>query len=83
MEKRCSECLNAETKDYGYSDWTVEGTSVFCMLSLHPDDGFDRWYKITPDDAYAEVCPEFKPGGPSDEHSVGCYCQGDTCKYPT
>lgn len=82
MEKRCSECLNAETKNYGHSDYTVEGTFVFCTLKLHPNNGFDRWYKITPDDAYAETCSEFEPDGPKEEHCVDCYCLGEyECKY--
>lgn len=42
--KKCDECKFAELRDYGYSEYTVEGTEVLCLLDLNPDLPCDRWY---------------------------------------
>lgn len=64
MAKQCSNCYNAVLADYGWSNWTVEGTSVYCSKKLHPSDGFDRWYGENKEDAFAEQCPAFTKGKP-------------------
>jgi hypothetical protein len=60
MDKKCSECDFAILEDYGYSNWTVEGTSVICSKGLHPQGDFDRWYGQDDRDKIAETCEEFQ-----------------------
>lgn len=65
-ERKCSECAFAITVDYGYSNYTVEGTTVYCSRGRFPlEDGFDRWYgEEEKDKAYAARCDVFKAGEP-------------------
>ena len=44
MSKNCSDCKHSVLVDYGYSNYTVEGTNVYCIKKLHPNPGFDNWY---------------------------------------
>lgn len=62
--KNCSQCSNCHLQDYGYSNYTVEGTSVHCMIKLHPEDGFDNFYGDAPEGQYAETCEGFSEGNP-------------------
>ena len=40
--RTCGECRHCFIADFGYSNYTVEGSSVYCELRLHDDDeGFD------------------------------------------
>ena len=59
---RCDLCVHALLWDYGYSDYTVEGTNVICMQKLHPDPEFDRFYGPAAKLKFAEQCPQFAPG---------------------
>lgn len=45
----CMECRWSLLEDYGYSNYTREGTAFYCLLNAHPCDGFDRWYGGNPD----------------------------------
>ena len=49
--------------DYGYSNYTVEGTTVNCAKSLNPDMPFDRWYGEDKRDLFAETCVSYIHGG--------------------
>lgn len=73
---KCSECNFAILADHGWSNWTVEGTTVHCSLNLHPGGEFDRWYGEDSRDLFAEKCEAFLNSvGPAevdcDRESVG------------
>ena len=64
MSKKCTGCYHAVLQDHGYSNWTVEGTNVYCSKKLHSNDGFDRWYGENTDDNYANHCDSYRSGKP-------------------
>ena len=64
MSKSCNECRYAVMVDYGYSNYTVEGTNVYCAQKLHPNDGFDHWYGENEYNKFAEQCQGFTQGSP-------------------
>lgn len=49
-------------EDNGYSNYTVEGTVLYCSKKLNPDMPFDRWYGEDARDTYAHQCPFFLRG---------------------
>ena len=59
MCKKCSECGNCVLIDYGYSNYTVEGTSVNCALGLNPNGEFDLWYGEDKRDRFADECSSY------------------------
>jgi hypothetical protein len=61
-QKTCLDCKHCLLEDFGYSNWTVEGTTVHCMKSKHPDNPFDRWYGEDKRLLYANECKSFKRG---------------------
>ncbi len=75
--RKCSNCMNANLKDFGYSDYTKEGTTVYCNLKLQ--EPFDRWYYEAKENSFAETCSSFKEGGPASDCSVECVCK--ECEY--
>lgn len=44
MTKSCENCRFAIHQDYGYSNYTTEGTIFICAKQLHPAGDFDRFY---------------------------------------
>ena len=91
MTKKCSHCDYAICEDYGYSNYTVEGTSIHCSLGLNPHGSFDRWYGEDDRDTFANFCDkhhmEFGPvdidvdkeglgGDRSDPNSWAAYATG-------
>lgn len=65
----CDGCTNCALVDYGYSNYTVEGTTVICMIGEHPKGEFDRgWGLFAEEDqeglAFAEKCLHYSSGGP-------------------
>ena len=69
--KSCEGCRWCFLEDYGYSNYTTEGTQVFCLQSRHPSGlgGFDRFYAEDlggePNPIYfAEQCSSFEKGTP-------------------
>lgn len=56
---KCSNCDHCILEDFGYSNWTVEGTTVHCVKGLNPNGEFDRWYGEDEKDKFAEKCPSF------------------------
>lgn len=60
--KKCSGCVNSVVVDFGYSNWTVEGSVLHCAKNLNPKAPFDKWYGTDKRDLFAEECAEFKEG---------------------
>lgn len=58
----CNSCKYAIFKDYGYSNYTTEGTQFYCAKNLHPADGFDRFYGEDKRLDYAAKCGGFECG---------------------
>lgn len=63
-EPTCNGCKYAVMVNYGYSNWTVEGTNLYCAKKLHPHDGFDHWYGESEHNKFAEQCEGFTSGTP-------------------
>lgn len=61
--KTCADCRHCKMQDYGYSNYTVEGTSVECIINAHPNGEFDRWYGEDWRLQWANWCEKFRPGG--------------------
>ena len=59
---KCTDCKYCVEEDFGYSNYTVEGTIADCLKSLNPDLPEDRWYKEEPALDYAEKCNSFSEG---------------------
>lgn len=58
----CRNCKFAVHIDYGYSNYTVEGTTFYCGKKLHPDGEFDEFYGEDKRLKFAETCPSFEEG---------------------
>ncbi|HET9285764.1 MAG TPA: hypothetical protein VFR24_27755 [Candidatus Angelobacter sp.] len=58
--RNCERCKFGCLFDFGYSNYTVEGTEFFCAMKRHPNGHFDRFYGERLD--YAEICQSFKFG---------------------
>lgn len=63
-EMSCNDCQFAFFADYGYSNYTVEGTDFFCTIGRHPKDGFDRFYGEDNRLDFAKECKCFVRGAP-------------------
>ena len=70
--KSCEECKFAIFADFGYSNWTVEGTEFSCAKNAHPAGSFDRWYGEEKHLEFAEICPTFEAG---DAIYMDCDCE--------
>jgi hypothetical protein len=42
--RTCMTCKYAVHQDFGYSNYTVEGTTFSCAKNLHPAGSFDEFY---------------------------------------
>lgn len=64
MSRRCDDCVWSAIQDEGYSNYTVEGSTFYCVLGLHPsgEDGVDQFYGQEPSLAYVENCDRFEEG---------------------
>lgn len=60
--KLCTQCNNCLLVDEGYSNYTVEGTTVYCILNANPYSPFDRWYNEEPKLKVATNCEYFDEG---------------------
>lgn len=59
----CDGCKYALMEDFGYSSYTVEGTTFHCLRRLHPvRQGFDRWYNEDERLLFAGKCSGFVAG---------------------
>jgi len=60
---QCNTCKFCVLRDYGYSNWTVEGTSQECGKQLF--EPFDRFYGKAPENAKIPCpCPQYTTGTP-------------------
>lgn len=64
VKRSCNDCEFALFNDYGYSNYTVEGTEFFCTLNFHPADGFDRFFGEDKRLNFADECAMFTKGEP-------------------
>lgn len=62
--KSCDSCRFACLEDFGYSNYTVEGTTFSCLQHVHPDGEFDHFYGDEKRLGYAEQCEVFQEGEP-------------------
>lgn len=58
----CNDCKYAIFEDYGYSNYTTEGTTFSCSKKLNPNGEFDRWYGKDDGLKFAAQCPGFVAG---------------------
>lgn len=61
-ERRCDNCTHSVTIEFGWSNWTVQGAVVVCMLKLHPELEYDAWYGEAEDALYANHCASYEDG---------------------
>lgn len=61
---KCNECKFCVLEDYGYSNWTVEGTNADCLLEMNPKLPDDQGWGTSDSLDFANVCPRFKEGDP-------------------
>lgn len=59
---KCTNCKYCLQVDHGFSNYTVEGTDVFCLLELNPKMPVDRFYGEEPILKYAKKCKNFIEG---------------------
>jgi len=59
---KCTDCKYCICSDYGYSNYTVEGTTADCLLGLNPGLPHDRFYGETPELDFAKTCEKFAAG---------------------
>jgi hypothetical protein len=62
--RSCNNCQMAFFIDYGYSNYTVEGTYFCCGTNHHPEGSFDRFYGDDPRLEYGQQCPYYSRGKP-------------------
>jgi hypothetical protein len=60
--KSCLECKWHVSEDFGYSNYTTEGTTFHCALRKHPDGEFDQFYGEEKRLKYAAECQSFEAG---------------------
>lgn len=59
---KCTDCKYCLQWDFGYSNYTVEGAEVHCLIDLNPGLPSDRWYGEEPALEYANKCLFFVDG---------------------
>jgi len=71
IKKACTTCVLCLREDYGYSNWTTEGTNLACLAGLNPAlDGQEEPYgDLSPELAaaldVALTCPKYRVGAPA------------------
>jgi hypothetical protein len=58
----CNSCKFAIFEDYGYSNYTVEGTEFFCAKKLNPNGNFDRFYGKAKELEHGSICSGYVEG---------------------
>lgn len=61
-DRNCGNCKFAVHEDFGYSNYTTEGTTFHCGKKLHPDGEFDEFYGEDKRLKFAEQCQGFEAG---------------------
>lgn len=70
-KRACTTCLLCLREDYGYSNWTTEGTTLHCLAGLNPavEGEEEPWREPTPELAaaldVALTCPRYRQGAPA------------------
>ena len=60
-DQLCTNCRFHTRKDYGYSNYTVEGSTIGCLFGLNPDfDGDEP--KDAAKNEFAKQCDCFRQG---------------------
>lgn len=71
VERACTTCVFCLREDYGYSNWTTEGSYLHCLRGLNPalDGQEEPWRDPTPELAaaldVALTCPSYREGVPA------------------
>ena len=65
MKQSCNNCRYAVLKDFGYSNYTIEGTEFSCAIQLHPDGSFDHWYGQDARLNWGSECAGYEYGEPA------------------
>ena len=76
MTKFCSNCAFSCTQDYGYSEYTIEGTDTHCMLNLNPNSPFEA-VQLDIREEFASECPSYKEGETADFSWGNASCADD------
>ena len=69
--RSCATCVLCLRADYGYSNYTVMGTELFCLAGLNPalDQQEEPFGDLTPKQAaaldVALTCPRYRFGAPA------------------
>jgi hypothetical protein len=64
-KKSCANCCERYLKDYGYSDWTVEGTAIRCRLGKnpgYPSEDPSTYQMFQEPHTFAENCESYIEG---------------------
>ena len=61
-KRRCSTCMYCDLEDYGYSAYTVLGTTSKCSRDLRSE--FDQEYNPQVEDLFAVTCSKYRGGEP-------------------
>lgn len=61
-ERSCMTCRFGCHVDFGYSNYTTEGTTFQCAKKLHPDGEFDEFYGEDKRLKYGADCQGFEVG---------------------
>ena len=59
---KCTDCRYHVTQDTGYSNWTVEGCEIDCLLNKNKQLPCDGWYEEAPALDYANECDRYREG---------------------
>lgn len=72
QKRVCTMCVLCLREDYGYSNYTTEGTTLACLAGLNPaleGQEHDTWREVTPELAaaldVALTCPRYREGAPA------------------
>jgi hypothetical protein len=77
LKRTCDNCKFFVKKDYGYSNYTVEGTDGYCSVKKHPIDSFEVSSGHMQEYEQAKECSYFYEG-----ECWSCDVDGDE-PYPT
>lgn len=58
----CNDCKYSIIEDYGYSNYTVEGSDIDCLNGLNPGFPVDNWYGDSKETKFGATCPAFFAG---------------------
>lgn len=64
MAVTCNDCKYCIMQDFGYSNYTVEGTEADCLKNQNQRFPVDNWYGHSEEAKYAFECPMFVEGDP-------------------